>query len=544
MNKRNFLSAVTGRRPSSASAPPSVSLEPYSGPWTSKQARHLLSRTLFGHSYVLQNECVSIGLDAMVDRLLIERTNVDQPIYDRYDQDPNIPVGETWVNSPDASGSNGARRRSHRVWLYKHMYDATDSIHEKMLLFWHEHIPLGASTVGIFEYLYSSVLRRNALGNFRTLLEEVTITPAMLLYLNGRENTRRAPNENYARELMELFTVGRGEAVGAGDYTHYTEEDVFALARALTGWRFSFRETDTIPYGESFFQRSVHDLDDKQLSHRFDDQVIQNADEEEYKLVIDILLKKEATALNICRKLHIWFLGSTIDDTVEEEIIKPLAQIMIDNDYEMKPVLRALLSSDYFFNGGHEGCIVSSPIDYMFKLIKGYDLDVPSDQIEKYNLLGRLMVFVESLDQTLMDVPEVAGWKAYYQEPLFYKTWINSFSLQRRQQLADGVVFLRSDRGFSSFGFIDMMEQMGDKAYELDTFIREIASFIFPFDITDEQVEALTNIVLQGAPATEWRENYDNYLADPTNRDLRLGLELSLLQLFIAIAKMPEFHLI
>ena len=543
MNKRTFLSAAVGRRPQAAPTPPSLGLEPYTGPWTSAQARHLLSRTLFGHSYELQNECVSIGMDAMIDRLLTERVNVDQPIYDRFDQDPNIPVGETWVNSPDASGSNGARRRSHRVWLYKHMYDATDSIHEKMLLFWHEHIPLAANTVGIFEYLYSSVLRRNALGNCRTLLEEVTITPAMLIYLNGRENTRRAPNENYARELMELFTVGRGEAVGAGDYTNYTEEDVFALARALTGWRFDFRFT-AAAYGESYFQGTVHDLDDKQLSHRFDNQVIQNADEEEYKVVIDILLKKEATALNICRRLHIWFVGSNIDDQVEEEVIKPLAQILLDNDYEIKPVLRALLRSEYFYNGAQEGCMVSSPIDFMFKLVKGFELRVSDDIIQKYALLGRLMTFVESLDQTLMDLPEVAGWKAYYQEPLYYKTWINSFSLLRRQQLIDAVVNLRNDAGNTSLDHVGLLAAMGDQAYELDSVIREITSLVFPFEITEEQLEALREIVLQGAPVYEWGEAYTAFLETPDDPVLRRSLENNMRLLVSAICKMPEFHLI
>lgn len=544
MDKRTFLSVATGRRQTTATAsPPSVSLEPYAGSWTEKQARHLLSRTLFGHSYELQNECVSIGMDAMIDRLLVERVNVDQPIYDNYDQDPNVPVGETWVNTPPSQGNNGARRRSHRVWLYRHMNDATDSIHEKMLLFWHEHIPIAALTDGIFEYLYSSVLRKSALGNFRTLLEEVTITPGMLLYLNGRENTRRAPNENYARELMELFTLGRGPAVGAGDYTNYTEEDVFALARALTGWRFNFRDT-TLGYGETFFQRTTHDLDEKQLSHRFDNRVIQNSDEEEYKEVIDILLEKEATALNICRRLHIWFIGSNIDDTVEEDIIKPLAQIYIDNNYEIKPVLRALLSSDYFFSGGHEGCMVSSPIDYVFKLSKAFKMNVPTDLIAKYGILGRLMGFVESLDQTLMDIPEVAGWKAYYQEPLFYKTWINSFSLLRRQTLMNALVNSRDDSGVSLLNLLDLLSDMEDKAYDPNLLISELSKVVFPFDISDEQIAFLKTEILRGRTDEQWEIEYTNYLADPNNVDLTRPLENKLRRLVRAICNMPEFHLL
>ncbi len=543
MNKRQFLSLISGAQRQVAERPmPPVGLSPYDGPWTQKEARHLLSRTVFGHRYSTMQQCTADGLDVSLAKLLTARENVDLPIYYNYDDDPNVPNGETWVNTPNASGANARRRNSHRIWMYKQMFEADTSIHEKMILFWHEHMPIAATNSAIFAYKYTDVLRRNALGNFRDLAEEVTITPAMLIYLNGRENTRRAPNENYARELMELFTVGRGPAVGTGDYTNYTEEDVFALARALTGWRFDARDTED--HGTSFFLRTVHDLDDKQLSHRFDNQVIRNADEEEYKQVIDILLQKEATAINLCRRLHIWFVGADITDEVEENIIKPLAQIMMANNYEMKPVLRALLGSEYFFNGGHEGCLVSSPIDYVFKLVKAFQYEVPEAVNRRYSTLSRLMRIVESLDQTLMEMPAVAGWKAYYQEPQFSKFWINSFSLIRREQLVDGLIQNVNDMGLSTSNLLGLLVDIGDDALDPAALIDALVSFVFPFVITTAQRDRLQEVLLGGSPEEVWTDTYAAYLSDPTDIDSRRTVEGRLVRLVVAICKMPEFHLL
>ena len=120
----------------------------------------------------------------------------------------------------------------------------------------------------------------------------------MLRFLNGNTNTKQSPNENYARELLELFTIGRGPQVAEGDYTNYTEDDVVELAKALTGWKFKKLDTgETV----SYFRKGQHDPTDKQLSHRFDNQIIQNGGENEYKTVVDIILNKKEVAKYICR---------------------------------------------------------------------------------------------------------------------------------------------------------------------------------------------------------------------------------------------------
>ena len=155
---------------------------------------------------------------------------------------------------------------------------------EKLTLFWHNHYVTQGINDPQMVYNYITLLRENGLGNFRELTKQMTIEPAMLIYLNGNQNSAVAPNENYARELLELFTIGKGPAVGPGDYTNYTEDDVVEMARVLTGWivRGGFT-TDTVNNPlKSEFRPARHDDGTKQLSHRFDDIEIDDMGENEY----------------------------------------------------------------------------------------------------------------------------------------------------------------------------------------------------------------------------------------------------------------------
>ena len=141
---------------------------------------------------------------------------------------------------------------------------------------------------------------------------------------------------NFARELLELFTVGKGELAGPGDYTTFTEQDVIEVARVMTGWRVRFRGDDgQMPRAE--FNPFQHDEEPKQLSPRFDNAVIENNDEQEYSDLIDVIFESPEAALHICRKLYRWFVYYKIDDDVELNIINPMAQILVDNNYEIAP---------------------------------------------------------------------------------------------------------------------------------------------------------------------------------------------------------------
>lgn len=349
MNKRSFLKTVLGgsaQKKSNYTSPTgNITLNPYTGPWEFAEAAHLLRRTIFGPTKAQIDQSVQEGLNKTLDRLFEPQPLPEPPIYFQFENDPSVAVGSTWVNTlPDRSvqGLLNARRRSLTAWMMGLMKNSGLSIREKMVLFWHEHFPVNGINSGIVGYHYVNTLRANALGNFRTLVEEITITPAMLIFLNGDQNTLESPNENYGRELLELFTIGRGDLAAPGDYTNYTEQDVVEIARALTGWRARVFDDGTIG---GVFIPTRHDTGAKQLSHRFDNRIIQNGGEEEYKTLIDIILQNEEVARYISRQLHIWFVSSDINPDVEANVIEPMAQIMIANGYNIQPVVKALLST-------------------------------------------------------------------------------------------------------------------------------------------------------------------------------------------------------
>jgi uncharacterized protein (DUF1800 family) len=521
-----------------------MTLNPYSGPWTFREAAHLLRRTTFGPNYTMMQTSVNAGLSQTVESLLASEPIPPPPIHYRYEDDPGAPLGETWVNSnepsPNLPGLNNARKRSMAAWMMGIMLNGRLSIRSKMLLFWHEHLPVNALQAGQLGFKYCDTLLKNVLGNAQTLIEEITIDPAMLLFLNGHQNSVQSPNENYARELLELFTIGRGFEIGPGDYTTYTEQDVRAIARILTGWRVNVTD-DAVLTGR--FWPILHDQDSKQLSHRFDNIVIQDEGEEEYKTVIDIIFQKSDTAKHLCRQLHIWFVSPEITEEIEENIITPLAQVLMDNNYEVRPALETLLSSEYFFTDSHIGCTISHPIDFLLKVSNTFDFDPFDNIIERYAYWDLLNQLTVSQEMVLLQVSSVAGWKAFYQGPLYDKVWMNSISLNVREAVTDrlsaGVQLGDIDFKLDFIGFI---AQFGD-IFDPNVLIDECVNMLFAHPISSNQHDFLKNELIPGLPDMSWTMEYSEYLADPTNPDRIEGLNNRLTSLFSTMLKMPEFYL-
>src|SRR5690606_22324046 len=221
----------------------------------------------------------------------------------------------------------GYRRRSLNNWSLELMLQNNPHIREKMTLFWHNHFVTADINEPRVVYYYIDKLRKMSLGNFRQMAKDITVDNAMLEYLNGRDNTRQAPNENYARELLELFTLGKGPSLGNGDYTTYTEKDIMEMAKALTGW---VEVRNSLPI-RSEFRNNRHDTTTKTLSHRFNNATIENAGADEYKNLIDLIFTRDEVAEFICQKLYAWFIYNDITEEVREDVIKPLAEIFREN---------------------------------------------------------------------------------------------------------------------------------------------------------------------------------------------------------------------
>jgi uncharacterized protein (DUF1800 family) len=241
----------------------------YKGPWDETRAAHLLRRTMFG---VKRSDLAYFGKKSprkAVRELLYTTYALPAPPVNNYNDDkytdPEIAAGDDWTISLKYDGmSNGRRKNSFKSWWLGLMIGQDRSIREKMVLFWHNHFVTETNTVdnALFCYRYNALLREHALGNFRQLVKAMTIEPAMLRYLNGYANTKKAPDENYGRELQELFTIGKGPG------SHYTESDVKAAARVLTGYTVNYK-TYT-----SSFDPNRHDEGDKIFSPFYGNTVI------------------------------------------------------------------------------------------------------------------------------------------------------------------------------------------------------------------------------------------------------------------------------
>ncbi|HEY6899815.1 MAG TPA: DUF1800 domain-containing protein, partial [Puia sp.] len=423
-------------------APISSGLRRYKGSWGQAQVSHLLRRTLFGARKDDVDYFLKKSPRKAVRELIEKEYPLPPPPINNYNDDkytdPEITPGADWTVSLKYDGmNNGRRKNSFKSWWLGLMLGQDRSIREKMVLFWHNHFVTETNTVdnALWCYKYNMLLRQHALGNFKELVKAMTIEPAMLRYLNGYANTKKAPDENYGRELQELFTIGKGPG------SHYSESDVKAAARVLTGYTLNYKT-----YTASFDPKR-HDETDKVFSVYYDNRIIKGVKgasaTEELDQLIDLLFSREEVSRFICRKLYRFFVYHEIDEATEKNIIGPLAVLFRKKDYAIRPVLEALLTSRHFFDPANYGAMIKPPVDFIVGLCREFGVVFPEPAAEYADLYGfweQLRNQAAGLQQNIGDPPNVAGWQAYYQEPEYDKLWISSDTLPRRNQFTDRMV--------------------------------------------------------------------------------------------------------
>lgn len=275
------------------------------------------------------------------------------------------------------------------------MAKTQSQLREKMALFWHNHLALRGRGVKQVEN-YADTIRGFALENFGTMLLEVAKEPAMLRFLNAAQNRKESPNENFARELLELFTMGRG---------HYTEQDIKEAARAFTGWSIE---------NEAFkFRPRWHDAGNKTFLGKTGNW--QGED------IIKMALEQKQTALYITRKL--WkFLVSPIEN---EEHIQTLATVFYESNYEIKPVLQKIFESDWFYDVKVATPIIKSPTELLVGLTRQFGI--------QYENLDQLLSFQRLMGQALFFPPNVSGWAGG-------RSWIDNSTLVLRLKLPEVII--------------------------------------------------------------------------------------------------------
>jgi len=425
------------------------------------------------------------------------------------------------------------------------IFNERTAITEKMLVFWHNHFATESINDPNFDYNYFSLIRKHVLGNFRAFTKDMTINPSMLRFLNGNQNTKNAPNENFARELLELFTIGKGELTGEGDYTNYTEEDISEIARILTGWKDQGFKTKEQLEISAFFRSWAHDTETKTLSHRFDNISINDAGEEEYKQLIDIIFSKKEVARFISRKLYRYFIYHVIDEQTEAQIIEPLAGILVEADYEIKAALEVLLSSQHFYDFANIGCLIKNPLDFIFSSLKSLETEIPTEDLNiNYSFFFKIHSKAGLMQMNYGDPPGVAGWKAYYQLPSYYEIWINSVTLPYRMALTKDLALDGIKQGSYRITIpcLKLLESL-DTPSNIDVLINHFNTLLLPQEITEKQRVFLKDILIPGLPDYEWTVEYVNYLDNQDDENLVKSLENKLRQFISSILTMPEFYL-
>lgn len=532
------------------SSPVTSGIKRFKGKWGADQAAHLLKRTLFGVKGADLAYFQKKSLKKAVRELLYTEYPLPAPPVNNYNDDkytdPEIPAGATWVSSLTYNGmNNGRRRNSFKSWWMGLMIHQDRSIREKMVLFWHNHFVTESNTVAnaLFCYQYNVTLRQYALGNFKEFVKAITLSPAMLRYLNGYANSKKAPDENYGRELQELFTVGKGPG------SHYTEADVKAVARVLTGYTINYKTLT------STFDPNRHDDGDKQFSVFYDSRIIKGVKGKEAVTELDALLDmvfaQEEVSRFICRKLYRFFVYHTIDEMTEKQVIEPLALLFRKKDYEIRPVLEALFESRHFFDPANYGCMIKSPVDFTVGLCREFNVDFPdtADYMDRYGFLEQVRNQAAGLQQNIGDPPNVAGWQAYYQEPEFDKLWISSDTLPRRNQFTDRMIGGGMGRKNKKI-FIDPIAFAAGlpNPEDPDQLISGAVRALYRVELPEAQLRVIkTNILLSGlvgmASDHYWTAAWQSLQNDTANNNNRNIVAGKLKLLLKHLMDLPEYQL-
>ena len=461
---------------------------------TYKDTAHLLRRAGFGADPTTIRAAAQAGLSATTDTLL-HPENTPETL-----DDTGILNGLVSLIPPSKNG--GMPTQAVRMWWVHRMVASPRPLVEKMTLFWHGHFTSkDGGTAGEMLYAQNQLFRQNALGNFRTLTLAVSRNPEMLRYLNGNQNYKAHPNENYARELMELFTTGIG---------HYTEDDVKAAARAFSGWN--------LRGGEFYFNERQHDNDPKTFMGKTGNW---NGDD-----IVDILVAHPATAQRLCGQLFAYFAYPD----PEPEVMNALVQTYFTSGYDIRAVVGQIFHSRAFYSDKARYAVIKSPAQYVIGTVKMLGLshavelavtditpandmaantanqaapttpEIPGQSApllttpavtppqaagRKLGILAALPGAMRSMGQDLLAPPSVKGWDGG-------EAWINTSTLLARINFADTISLSRALFGGGSVRLVEYVQQ---NSLTPEAWVDYLAETLGPLPLTPTTRQALIEYI-------------------------------------------------
>jgi uncharacterized protein (DUF1800 family) len=534
--------------------PPIDGLQEYSGAWDTPQVVHLLKRTLFGAKFQDVQYFKGRTMQQAVNELLQLTSAPSTFPLNNYSvggyTDPSgVPLWQTWINNGITLADkelNEKRIDSLKTWWLGQALRPSRSIHEKMTIFWHNHFAIDTSIAtdvikARFWYDHYLTLRQHALGNFKGLVKAITLDPAMLYFLNGASNTKGSPNENYGRELQELYTAGKGVD------SKYTEDDVKAAALVLTGHSV---HPVTFTY---FFDAGKHDATNKEFSAFYGNRVVTGFNgpvgASEVDALLDMIFAQEEISKHICRKIYRHFIYYKIDADIEQTIIAPLAQVFRNNNFDIQPVLATLFKSKHFYDMVYSSaCIIKSPLDFVIDLCNEFNVVMPNaaDSEATYAVWESIRYEASEMQQELGAIPEVAGWYAYYQSPAFHELWVNSSTYTRRtvftdRMIADGIMNNNQTILINPIAFADQFANPGNP----NILINDSLNILLRYPLSESAKEFIKRSLLLSGQLQDyyWTNAWDVYKANPGDMASRVIVETRLKALYKYIMNLPEYHL-
>lgn len=544
-------------------------LTPYTGAWTEWEVAHLLRRTGFGVKKTDLDALLALTPAAAADALLnISAPTIPSTTPLNYYQNTlpdsgGIALGASWtsnnltyVNANDDT-NNYYRQLSLTSWSWGLCINDTTTIREKMTQFWYHFIPINFDDLRGLQNNsatmcndYMSLLRANALGNFKTLIKAIAKMPAMLVYLGNQYSTASVPNENFARELMELFTLGKVPT------QNYTEPDIIAASKVLSGWRTPSFVT-AYPFAPAF-NASYHNQTNKVFSAFFGNTTITNQagvnGANEFDIFFDLLFTQQQTTIAkyICRRLYRFFVYYDIDANIEANVIVPLSALLVSNNWNITPVVSTLLKSEHFFDVANKGVMIKSPVDFIAGTLRTLNINTTpvagaTQVVNQYTIWNYFQNYaLNNMDQGLGLVPNVSGWKAYYQNPTYYQNWINSNSIQKRAALLTSFV-----NGFTTGTLsikidpIAFVQQFPNATIQdPDLLINAVVPYLFTIDLppTYKNDTKVATLLAGQVTNSYWTTAWNNYIASPTTANANI-VKTRLNSLLTTFLQLAEFQL-
>ncbi|HTF17338.1 MAG TPA: DUF1800 family protein [Chryseolinea sp.] len=581
-------------------------LPEFSGTLGLKRAAHLLRRATFGATKA-QIDSFATFTPAQAINAIFHQVLPDAPL----PIDPK--TGTEWVISGVTDANSENLDEFFKRWFIGQMMSAgvsptlslSYSARERLVFFLHTHFTTITSTVGNTRSLYfqNALYRLFAMDglssdpdvNIKTLTVKVSVDNAMLRLLNGNENVKGSVNENYGRELLELYTIGRGlegalpASPGPGDYIMYTEQDVRAAARVLSGWDVNddfetiagaVIDADTdLPRGTvkgSVNNASAHDNDPKQFSARFGGAVIQGDPAlmaggspteasalDEIVQLVDMIYAKPETARNICWKIYRFFVYAPHTTAecvaIDSAIVAEMANTLVANNYKILPVIENLLRSVHFYEAtagtvtdDNFGGIIKSPLDLVIQSMRFFGVpvsDMATSTDAFYEETGEVIDYVRSQAMNFYEPYDVAGYDAFHQFPIYHRYWITPNTLANRYAYVRNLI-TSSEPGMLKANVFEFVKNNIPNATAADArlLVMALADYLLPvtdnltFDDAADDVSGLTakrvnyfkERFLQTFDEAYWTTRWNEGAGD---------LQDQLEYLFNAMMQSPEYQL-